>query len=63
MGQTMSSCLGCVSESKKEPQKKSTTEFELQNFEEDGTIEIAEEDPKDFGTCPKCGFWVDTKLQ
>ena len=54
----MSSCLGFVSESKKEPQKKSTTKFE-----EDGTIEIAEEDPKDFGTCPKCGFWVDTKLR
>ena len=52
----MSSCLGCVSESKGEPQKKS------EEFEMDGTIEIAEEVPKDFGTCPTCGFWVDTKL-
>ena len=59
MGQTMSSCLGCVSESKREPQN---IEMQTTKLEEDGTIEIAEEVPKDFGTCPKCGFWVDTKL-
>ena len=57
MGQSLSSCFGCVSESTKEPQKKSTTKFE-----EDGTVEIANEVPNDFGTCPECGFWVDTLL-
>ena len=55
----MSSCLGCVSDSKEESQKNSATKFE-----EDGTVEVAEfEDPKDFGTCPKCGAWVDRSLQ
>ena len=57
MGQSLSSCFGCVSESTKEPQKKSTTKFE-----EDGTVEIAEEVPNDFGTCPGCEVWVDTLL-
>ena len=37
MGQTFSSCVGCLSEPKKKPQKKSTIKFE-----EVGTIEIAE---------------------
>ena len=57
MGQSLTTCFGCVSESKNEPQKKSSTKFE-----EDVTNEIAEEIPKDFGTCPKCGVWVDTLL-
>ena len=38
MGQTLSSCVGCLSEPKKKPQKKSTI-----RFEEVGTIEIAED--------------------
>ena len=38
MGQTLSSCVGCLSESKKKPQKKSTL-----RFEEIRAIEIAED--------------------
>ena len=38
MGQTLSSCVGCLSEPKKRPQKKSTI-----RFEEVGTIEIVED--------------------
>ena len=38
MGQTLSSCVGCLSEPKKKPQKKSTV-----RFEEVGTIEIADD--------------------
>ena len=37
MGQTLSSCIGCLPEPKKKPQKKSTV-----RFVEVGTIEIAE---------------------
>ena len=47
MGQTMSSCFGCVSDSKEESHKNST-----EKFEEDD--EIAE-NPKD---CPSCGFSI-----
>ena len=38
MGQTLSSCVGCLSEPKKKPQKKSSI-----RFEEVGTIEIVED--------------------
>ena len=51
MGQSLSSCFGCVSESKKESQKNST------KFEEDDSFEIADF-PKDFETCPSCGFSI-----
>lgn len=57
----MSSCFGCVSESKKEPPKKSTTKLE-DNAKFEIDVKIAEEGPKDFGTCPVCGVWVDTLL-
>lgn len=38
MGQTFSSCVGCLSEPKMKPQKKSKV-----RFEEVGTVKIAEE--------------------
>ena len=43
MGQTLSSCVGCLSEPKKKPQKKSTI-----RFVEVGTIEIAEDQEIEF---------------
>ena len=41
MGQTLSSCVGCLSEPKKKPQKKSTIRFE--EVATVGTIEIVED--------------------
>ena len=43
MGQTLSSCFGCLSEPKKKPPKKSTI-----RFVEVGTIEIAENQEIEF---------------
>ena len=59
--QSLSSCFGCVSESKMEPPKEANN-IELQTITEDGIVKIAEDLPKDFGTCPVCGVWVDTLL-
>ena len=44
-----------------EPPKEANN-IELQTITEDGIVKIAEDLPKDFGTCPVCGVWVDTLL-
>ena len=44
MGQTLSSCFGCLSEPKKKPQKQQSTI----RFVEVGTIEIAEDQEIEF---------------